>query len=101
MKKGFANPATNMLASVATNLEADYEFKDDPWSESPFAWIKKKPSGQVGKIGVQLMSAWCAAYGLDITASGDPEADRIINGHRIEIKFSTLWKNVIYRFQQI
>lgn len=57
MKKGFANPATNMLASVAANLEADYEIKDDPWSESPFAWIKKKPSGQVGKIGVQLMSA--------------------------------------------
>lgn len=33
--------------------------------------------------------------------SGDSEADRIIAGQRVEIKFSTLWESGVYTFQQI
>lgn len=96
-----SDPATSMLASIAANLESDYEVENDTWDSSSFGWIKSKPSGQIGKIGVRLMSAWCTAYGLDVTGCEDSEADRIINGHRVEIKFSTLWKSGIYKFQQI
>lgn len=74
---------------------------EDPWAGSPFAWIKARPSRQVGKIGEQLVAGWAAAKGLDVTRAGDSDADRVINGHRVEIKFSTLWAGGNYVFQQI
>lgn len=68
---------------------------------SPFAWIKTQPSRQVGKIGECLVKGWLGAKGFDVTQSPDSDADLLINGHRIEIKFSTRWKNGIYKFQQL
>jgi len=81
-----------ILASIATMLRSSYvrEGAADPWAGSPFAWIRTLPSRQVGKIGEQLVSGWCAAKGLDVVASPHSEADRIIGRHRVEIKFSTL-----------
>lgn len=90
------------LAGLAAALKGDYvrTGADDPWAGSPFAWIRTRPSRQVGKIGEQLVAGWCAAKGLDVTASGDSEADRVIAGRRVEIKFSTLWETGVYKFQQ-
>jgi hypothetical protein len=97
------DPEVLMLATIASTLRGDYvrEGPDDPWAESPFAWIRTRPSRQVGKIGEQLVAGWCAAKRLDVTSSGDSEADRVIAGRRVEIKFSTLWKSGAYTFQQI
>lgn len=89
-----------LLAAVAAQLKPDYVSRDPEWEGSPFAWIKTRPSRQVGKIGEQLIAGWCAAKGLDVTRSGSSESDRIIHGYRTEIKFSTLWKNGTYVFQQ-
>ena len=74
---------------------------DDPWLGSPFAWIKTRPSRQVGSIGEQLVAGWFAAKGLDVLRTGDSDADRVIDGKRVEIKFSTLWESGDYVFQQI
>lgn len=73
----------------------------DPWVGSPFAWIKTRPSRQVGSIGEQLVAGWFAAKGLDVVRTGDSDADRVIDGKRVEIKFSTLWESGDYVFQQI
>lgn len=88
------------FVSIASSLRADYVGDDDRWAGSPFAWIVQRPSRQRGKIGEQLVTGWCEAKGLEVTASGDSEADRVIEGRRVEIKFSTLWKNGTYVFQQ-
>ena len=72
----------------------------DPWSASPFEWIRARPSRQVGKIGEQLVAGWSAAKGFDVIRSPDAEADRVIAGKRVEIKFSTLWKSGVFKFQQ-
>ena len=103
MTSRISDPEVQMLASIAATLEGDYVRKwiVDPWAGSPFAWIRTRPSRQSGKIGEQLVSGWCAAKGLDVTASGDSEADRVIAGRRVEIKFSTLWESGLYVFQQI
>lgn len=101
MTKYALDPEVQLLASIAATLQGDYGNKSDPWAGSPFAWIRTRPSRQVGKIGEQLVSGWCAAKGLDVMASGDSQADRIIGGRRVEIKFSTLWESGIYKFQQI
>jgi len=102
LKYKIRDPEVLMLANFAGTLKREYvrEGEDDPWAGSPFAWIRERPSRQVGKIGEQLVAGWCAAKGLDVTSSGDSEADRVIAGRRVEIKFSTLWKSGVYKFQQ-
>ena len=97
------DPEVGLLASIAAALHDDYVKggEVDPWSDSPFKWIKTRPSRQVGKIGEQLVAGWCAAKGFDVTRSGDSEADRVIEGKRVEIKFSTLWKSGVFKFQQL
>ena len=39
-----------------------------------------------GSIGEQLVAGWFAAKGLDVLRTGDSEADRVIDGKRVEIK---------------
>lgn len=96
------DPDVVLLGTIATTLMADYvNPADDPWAGSPFAWIKTRPSRQVGKIGEQLVAGWAAAKGLDVVRAGDSDADRVINGWRVEIKFSTRWAGGGYTFQQI
>jgi hypothetical protein len=96
------DPEVALLASLATTLEPDYVQDNTAWNGSPFRWIKTSlPSRTVGAVGEALVAGWAAAKGFDVTRTGDSEADRIINGHRVEIKFSTLWANGGYKFQQI
>ena len=90
-----------ILATIASTLEADYTSDDAAWNGSPFAWIKTRPSRQVGAIGEKLVAGWLAARDFNVSRSPDSEADRIIESKRVEIKFSTLWKNGGYKFQQL
>lgn len=96
------DPEVNLLASIAGTIHQDYMAGEaDPWEGSPFAWIKGRPSRQVGAIGEKLVAGWCAAKGFDVTAAPNSDADRVIHGHRVEVKFSTLWASGGYKFQQI
>ena len=103
MQYQIKDPEVLLLASIAGTLKGDYvrEGAADPWAGSPFAWIRTRPSRQVGKIGEQLVAGWCAAKGLDVISSGDSQADRVIAGRRVEIKVSTLWESGVYTFQQL
>lgn len=95
------NVDVELIASIAAGLKGEYQAGDIAWKNSPFEWIKKRPSRQVGKIGEQLVAGWCAAKGLNVTRSKNSDADRVIEGLRVEIKFSTLWAGGSYKFQQI
>jgi len=96
------DPDVALLATISATIMTDYvNPTQDPWAGSPFAWIKTRPSRQVGAIGEQLVAGWCAAKGLDVLRTRDAEADRVINGKRVEIKFSTRWASGAYVFQQI
>lgn len=66
-----------------------------------FAWAYGRPPREREEIGRQFITGWCAARELNVLRSPDSDADRIIEGHRVEIKFSTLWENGLYTFQQI
>jgi hypothetical protein len=102
MRRAVTDPDVQILASLSAAVEADYLRPDDhPWVGSPFEWILACPSRQKGAIGEQLVAGWCAAKGLDVIRSKNSDADRIIEGHRTEIKFSTLWTSGVYKFQQI
>jgi hypothetical protein len=96
------DPDVRLLATMSAALLADYvDPESDPWGGSPFAWIRTRPSRQRGAIGEQLVAGLSAAKGFDVVRTGDSEADRVIDGWRVEIKFSTLWENGNYTFQQI
>jgi hypothetical protein len=71
------------------------------WEGSPFAWLKTRPSRQVGKICEDIVAGWLAAKGFDVSRSPDSDADKIVEGKRVEIKASTRWKSGMYKFQQI
>ena len=91
----------SFLASIAEILRDEFISSDDEWKDSPFYWIKTLPAGTKGKFGIRLISAWCGAKGFRVDTSPDTDADLLINQHRVEIKFSTLWKAGHYQFQQI
>lgn len=90
-----------ILVRLATKLEGEYGKGDDPWVDSPFAWIRKHSSRRRGKIGEQLVAGYFAAKGFEVGRAAGSSADRLIGRLRIEIKFSTLWESGIYKFQQI
>jgi len=94
-------PEFNLLASAAKFIKPEFEKNSSPWAASPFEWILALPSASKGKLGKRLVYQWCALKGLSIDSSPDSQADMMINGHRVEIKFSTLWEANIYKFQQI
>ena len=90
-----------LLANSANYIKKDLEKEYAVWKDSPFEWVLRLPAGTKGKLGKQLINQWCALKGLAIDKSPDSEADMLINGHRVEVKFSTLWENGFYKFQQI
>ena len=96
-----SNPEFALLASAATYIRSDIESDYAIWQGSPFEWIVRLPAGSKGKLGKQLVYQWSALKGLSVDKSPDSDADMLINGHRVEIKLSTLWKSGIYKFQQI
>jgi site-specific DNA-methyltransferase (adenine-specific) len=94
-----------MLSATANYLQIDIDknLEDDIdlWKNSPFEWTLKLPPARKGKLGADLITSWLASKGMDIERTKDATKTIIINGHKVSVKFSTLWKNGIYKFQQI
>lgn len=95
------DPEVQILAGISSSLESEYLADEEVWEGSPFAWIKSRPSRQVGKIGEQLVAGWLAARGFNVARSPDSQADRVVERKRVEIKMSTLWQSGGYKFQQL
>ncbi|MCY3572914.1 MAG: hypothetical protein F4Y70_05595 [Chloroflexi bacterium] len=69
--------------------------------DSPFGWLKLGiPSRTKGSIAEKIVEGYFDAKGFKVCKSPDSKADRIIENVRVEVKFSTLWKSGIYKFQQ-
>lgn len=91
-----------VLIDTSDTLQAEYVKANDAWEGSPFSWIKNRPSSrQKGAICEKLVSGFLEAKGFRVDRSPDSDADRVVNGLRVEIKSSTLWENGGYRFQQL
>jgi hypothetical protein len=101
MKPEIKDPDVQMLAAMSGAVSADYAQAGESWMGSPFAWIKLHSSRRRGKIGEQLVAGFLAAKGFDVAKATGSSADRLVNGCRAEIKFSTLWETGVYKFQQI
>lgn len=71
------------------------------WVDSPFQWLMMLPSRSRGKAGEVLVSAWLRDLSYRVERSQGSEYDRLLEGRKVEIKLSTLWKSGEYVFQQI
>lgn len=96
-----ADPEVNVLAGLATALQAEYTEEGLAWHGSPFAWIKTRPSRQIGTIGERLIAGYFATKGFNVSRAPNSDADRLIEGLLVEVKFSTIWKGGFYKFQQL
>jgi hypothetical protein len=96
-----AQPDFDLLASAANFIKKEFQNEQSEWAGSPFEWVLNLPSGSKGKLGKRLVYQWCALQGLSTENSPDSDADMLINKHRVEIKFSTLWRAGVYKFQQL
>lgn len=103
MTKRITDPDLRIIASIAAALKRDYEdpAREDLWAGRPFHWTRGHLSRQPGKAAERFIVGWCAAKGLNVMTSEDGEADRVIEGCRVQIKFSTLEENGTYTFRQI
>ena len=102
MAREIRDPDVLLLSTIAASMRGDYKDASNMWQGSPFEWIKFCPSSRrKGAIFEALVAGWCAAKNLNVMRTGDSDADRIIEGLRVEIKGSTLWDNGSYRFQQL
>lgn len=94
-----------MLAATANYLRNDLDKKleddIDLWKNSPFEWALKLPPARKGKLGSDLIASWLASKELTIDTTKTSTKTIAINGHKISLKFSTLWTNGVYKFQQI
>lgn len=94
-----------MLAATANYLQNDLDKKleddIDLWKNSPFEWTLKLPPARKGKLGSDLITSWLASKGTHIETTKDAAKTIIINNQKVSLKFSTLWANGIYKFQQI
>lgn len=95
------------LLKANEQVKGRYVERRAQWSGSPFEWLIRLPSRTVGAVGEALVEEWLKAEGFELTRSRSSEFDRwcqLKGGRkriRLEIKFSTLWENGTYRFQQI
>ena len=91
-----------IIAAQSAAIEKEYRQPDsNPWLGSPFEWILTMPSASKGKIGELLVSGWASSRGFNVSPRTSTEHDIVINGHKVEVKLSTLWKDGIFKFQQI
>ena len=95
------DPEFNLLAAAVEVIKPQFVRHTSIWTGSPFEWVVTLPPASKGRLGKQLVRQYFALKDLSIDTSPDPEADMLINGHRIEVKFSMLWENGVYTFQQI
>jgi site-specific DNA-methyltransferase (adenine-specific) len=89
------------LAATSANLQEQLEEKSNIWKNSPFEWITLLPARTKGKISRELLSKWLESKGVDFSKVRDSSETIEINNNQFALKFSTLWKSGIYKFQQI
>lgn len=64
----------------------------EAWADSPYLFYKQQNSRTKGAIGEAIVENWLAGEGFTVTRAENAEHDRIVNGHKIEVKTSTPWE---------
>lgn len=77
MARTITDPDVLALAAISATLQSEYAGEELEWMGSPFAWIKSRPSRQIGTIGERLVAGWLAAKDFDVIRAPDSDADPV------------------------
>jgi len=93
--------AFDFLVRKSNELSVQHPGPRD-WRASPFDWLLALPSGSRGAIARRFVEDWANEEGLNAHQVSDTRQRYVVvNGHRVQVKMSTLWANGTYKFQQI
>lgn len=90
-----------LLAKTASYLQKDLEQINDMWKDSPFEWVLQLPPRSKAKLGREILTPWLINNGIEVRKPKSSSETLTLNGVDFAIKFSLLWKNQVYQFQQI
>jgi hypothetical protein len=96
-----SNQQVKDFIAAANAIRDERTESDDMWIGSPFAWVQPLSSRTKGAVAEKIVEAWAKGQGFSVGRGRSSDTDRIIHGHRIEIKYSREWAKGTYRFQQI
>ena len=89
------------LATSASYIQKELEEQSDLWKDSPFEWVVQLPAAKKSKLARHLVTEWLRNSDFSVNNPKKSFTSLSIDGHIIAIKFSTLWINGVYKFQQI
>jgi site-specific DNA-methyltransferase (adenine-specific) len=90
-----------LLSHLAMYIRNDIEEQSEVWKSSPFNWVTQLAAAKKGKLGKNLIASWCSIKKIPVEFAKDKSGNLLINGCKVSIKFSTLWSEGSYKFQQI
>lgn len=88
-------------AFEAAREELSAAASEDPWSTSPYKWLRELQSRTRGKAGEQIIAGWLTSEGFTVGKASSSNSDRSVELTQVEIKLSTQWDSGEFRFQQI
>ncbi len=90
------------LVSIAGAIKHGYLNKPNPWSSSPFGWVRQLPTpAETGSAGACLVSKFLRNSGFSVVSVDGTDADVKINNRHVEIKFATLSARNTFIFNQL
>ena len=95
------SPEFKNLIKITSNFQGDYDEKSDMWRNSPFEWIMHLPARSKGKIARAILIKWLSNEEILLVRERGMNENLIINNKRFAVKYSSLWADGIYQFQQI
>lgn len=93
--------AQHAFTRLANQVRSTFVPDNDPWADSPYAWVKQLPSASRGRAGVALVHRWSRTNGFDVTGRREKGHDLVAGTERLEVKMSTLWASGDYTFQAV
>lgn len=93
--------AQDAFAALAERVRPHFAPADDPWADSPYAWVKRLPSVSRGRAGTAIVEQWARSQGHDVVRARGHDHDLNIGSERVKVKMSTLWDTGEYTFQGV
>jgi hypothetical protein len=85
---------------AAAKAQRKYAERLQPWVESP-VYSDDPTSRTRGAVGEKIVDQWLTMNGCTVCKAPHSGCDRVVNGVNMEVKFSTLWADGTYVFQQL
>lgn len=89
------------LVSITSHIQKELEDTTDLWKNSPLEWMVYLPARSKSRIARKIITEWFKHEELIVEREPISSETLWINGKKYATKFSTLWTNGIYQFQQI